>query len=535
MLADLTTRCMPGPPYGSISTGRLVPGVCQEGNSTAVRDAGRPGLDQVRRRVRQVRLLARTRRRPRCERRRARCGPRAWLLSSVRLRQHGRAARGHGGVHARLGRDRGQPARPVPPDAVLGGLASPPRTARRPRRCRATARTCRPAGVTGAAAASAAAGGDDEAAGVAADPGPHDVAVGQLRGHAVDDVGPVRVAVLADHLAGARVDDPHGLLVAGLHDDQQVLAPGRVDQVREGGPVPAGHLGQLDPGRRYDGQRRLGAVHGVVGRGREGGDEQGHVRVRGPRGRVADLGRGLVRVGRVGDVPPGHRGTRPPGPPGAWSRPATTSSRGSGPSPRPATNSARPNVTPSSRATTVSSPRGQVDDAQRALVHVGDRGPGRVGPGFERRDLSRDAPDGRAGPGPRHPAAPRTPGRTARRPPAWRRGRWRRPRSRRPAPWLARGGRAPAAAGSPRPRPAPSGRRPAAPRRWRRRPPTGRSPGRRPPVSAGTGPCRRPAIPGTPGAPRAGTGASARAAWESFRSCHQMMPYPLGGRPPGAR
>src|SRR6478609_9004740 len=42
MLADLTTRAMPGPPYGSISTGSLVPGWCQDGKSTAVRISDGP-------------------------------------------------------------------------------------------------------------------------------------------------------------------------------------------------------------------------------------------------------------------------------------------------------------------------------------------------------------------------------------------------------------------------------------------------------------------------------------------------------------
>ena len=307
MLAVFTTRRMPGPPYGSISTGSFVPGWCQDGKSTAVRmpvgpaaknwgaGCGRFGrcaseamfpVTAPSREIRTVRSL-------RCQR---------------PAGKHGRPAGGRGGVHARLGRDRGEPGGSVPPDADLGGLRGPGEqhvvaVGADNRLYLQSWRGDR--GGRGEFGRR----GDDQAPRVAADPGPDDVTACQLGGHALDDVRPLRVGVLADHGAGDRVDDPHRLLVPGLHDEQQVLAPGGVDQVREDARVPAGHLGQPRARGRDDGERGLRDVHGVVlCRLRKRGDKQRHVRVGGSRGGVADLRRRLVRVGGVGDVPAGHAG-----------------------------------------------------------------------------------------------------------------------------------------------------------------------------------------------------------------------------------
>ena len=223
-----------GPPYGSMQHRQLAcPGWCHEGKQHGGADPAGPALDEARRRVRQVRLSARARR---CPRRRAR--PRRIRTRDLAAGQrpaghHGRPAAGLGAVHAGLGGDR--------------GAARPGRSARRRARWTRstpanstsspsvprTARTCSPAGVTGAAAASSAAGAMTSPRVSSLIPVQTMSPLPSWAGTPVDDVGPVRVGVLADHLAGGGVDEPHGLLVAGLHDDQQVAAPGRVDQVRE--------------------------------------------------------------------------------------------------------------------------------------------------------------------------------------------------------------------------------------------------------------------------------------------------------------
>ncbi len=194
------------------------------------------------------------------------------LLSRSRPGEHDRAAPGGGGVHAGLGGHLGQPGRAVAPDADLGRLG------------RAREQHVVAVGAEDAEDLQAGRGerlgvlepgrrGDDQPAGVVADPGPDDVPVGELGGHAVDDVGPVRVGVLAQQLAGGGVDQPHDLLIAGLHDHQRRVAPGHGGQVGERGPVP---VDLLELGR--------GAVGGVLG---DGGEQQRHVGVGGAGGRVA--------------------------------------------------------------------------------------------------------------------------------------------------------------------------------------------------------------------------------------------------------
>ncbi len=130
---------------------------------------------------------------------------------------------------------------------------------------------------------------DQQAAGVLAVRGPHQPAVRGPGRDAGDDLQPGRVGVLAQHLgpAGVGVDgqQPHRPLVPALHHHQRVVLarPAGGHQVGERGPV--------------DLNVRGGAV--------QPGQQEGHRGVRGAGGRIAHLGGRPLRVGRVGDVPPG--------------------------------------------------------------------------------------------------------------------------------------------------------------------------------------------------------------------------------------
>ena len=242
------------------------------------------------------------------------------VAGQVAAGEHDGAARGGGGVDAGFGGDLGEPARSVAPDADLGRLG------------RAREQHVVAVGAEDAEDLQAGRGerlgvlepggrGDDQPPRVVADRGPDDVPAGELGGQAVDDVGPVRVGVLADQPAGSGVDQPHDLLIAGRHDHQRRLVPGHGGQVGEGGPVP---LDLLELGR--------GAVAGLPG---DGGEHQRHVGVGGARGRVAHLRSAPCPGWRGRRCTTAGPGTRRPGRSAAGCRRATTSSRGNGPSPRP--------------------------------------------------------------------------------------------------------------------------------------------------------------------------------------------------------
>ena len=132
---------------------------------------------------------------------------------------------------------------------------------------------------------------DQQAAGVLAVGGPHQPPVRGPRRDAGDDLQPARVGVLVQHLGpagpGVHGQQPHRPLVPALHHHQRVVLarPARRDQVGERGAVGLDLHG--------------GAV--------KTGQQQGHLGVRGARGRIGHLGGSPVRVSRVGDVPPVHR------------------------------------------------------------------------------------------------------------------------------------------------------------------------------------------------------------------------------------
>ena len=113
--------------------------------------------------------------------------------------------------------------------------------------------------------------------------------------HSGDDLDPVRVRVLVHEgrRSGRRVDPQHpqGALVAGLHDDEQLVGgPHHVRQVL----VPDGVPGHVDPGPV------------------EPDDDERDPCVGGARGRIGDDRRLPVGIGGVRDVPAAHRGVVDP-------------------------------------------------------------------------------------------------------------------------------------------------------------------------------------------------------------------------------
>ncbi len=287
MLAVLSTRCECGPPYGSISTGSFVPGSCQDGNSTAVRMPAGPASRNRGAGCGRFGLLARARRSsPAALPVPAVIGTcsRGALHASCSTARSSRPPRR--GVHAGRGGDLAQAVGTVAPHADLGGLGrgleqhvvavgaedlpdlqagrgERPRPARSPGGATISRRVSSLISVQTTAPSSSWAG----------TPPMMSVHCGSVSSRIVSPVSPLNSRML--------------LLVAGLHDDQQVLVPGRGDQVREADPVPV-HLGELDAG---------------LFPGSSGGDEQRHLGVRRAcRGISDDVGL-AVRVGRVGDVP----------------------------------------------------------------------------------------------------------------------------------------------------------------------------------------------------------------------------------------
>ena len=128
---------------------------------------------------------------------------------------------------------------------------------------------------------------DDQSLGAIAINRPDERPVGEPLRHAIDDVDPGVVGVLAEQrcLAGRRVDleDPHGALIAALHHHQQsVLGPVNRGHVLESGSVPA-HIHGRRPVDVDEMERDVGVV--------------------GSRRRIRDRDRRGCGIGRIRDVP----------------------------------------------------------------------------------------------------------------------------------------------------------------------------------------------------------------------------------------